>query len=165
MVSVRGGHLRGESECVATRRRQPQRRRRDVHDPPETGLPDDHGHHQGRDGGREFDHQLGCLLRGARLRGQHMGQEADAPHREVVAHACQLALLAIHAYEQLRKRSRRGDGVGEGGAHGVERADLAVAAHDELRLARAVGGHPVQVDVATVLEHEEEVAAVPHRLS
>jgi len=49
--------------------------------------------------------------------------------------------------------------------HEVEEPDRPFAADEELRLAGAVGGDRVDVDVAAVLDGENDAMAVPHRLT
>ncbi len=71
----------------------------------------------------------------------------------------------VRADEQLAHRRVRRRGVGERAVDRVVAADPLLAADEQLRLGRAVRGDRVEVDVAAVLDREDEAAAVPERLA
>jgi hypothetical protein len=55
--------------------------------------------------------------------------------------------------------------VGHDAGGGVQPGDAELPSHDDLRLARPVGRDPVQMRVAAVLHHEQQVFAVPDGLA
>src|SRR4029077_2441844 len=67
--------------------------------------------------------------------------------------------------EELVRAGGRARGVDEDTVREVIEPGRLLAADEQLRLVRTVGGRRVDVDVAAVLDPEGDTAAVPHRLA
>jgi len=98
-----------------------------------------------------------------RGRGEALGLAELATLRERAADIREAPALGSHV-DLAHRPMRRGE-VHERPVANVVAADRLLAAHDQLRVGRPVVGHGVEMDVAAVLDREEEPAAVPERLA